>query len=109
MISQPFSVAFCSISSRSRTPTRPPSTRRRYFGHHTTCSPRSYTPPEYRRTFRVTVTRSLYRRFTYSWNLTRFPHRLKPVVPSLPSTDGQTRKRTELGHQTRGSRPPPRP
>lgn len=60
VISQPRSSAFCRISSSRRSATRPSRTGRRYFGHHTTWSPRSCTPPENRRTFLTTAIRSLY-------------------------------------------------
>lgn len=55
-MSHPRSSAFRRIDSSRCSATHPPSTRRRHFGHHTTCDPRSYTPPENRRTFLVTAT-----------------------------------------------------
>ncbi|SIO88495.1 hypothetical protein BQ8420_19210 [Nocardiopsis sp. JB363] len=62
MICQPRSSALDLSSSSRRCATPPPSTGRRYFEHHTTWSPRSYTPPENRRTLRVTDTREVYKR-----------------------------------------------
>ena len=44
-IRHPCPAAFAPISSRSRIPGWPLSTCLRYVGHHTTCRPRSYTPP----------------------------------------------------------------
>lgn len=48
-ITQSFSTAIRSNSSFSRRATRPPSSRRRYFGHHTRCNPNELTPPAERR------------------------------------------------------------
>ncbi len=44
-----FSAAISSNSPSSRPATRPPSSRRRRFGHHTRCRPSDVTPPADRR------------------------------------------------------------
>jgi hypothetical protein len=48
-ISQALSKAISSSSSFNRAATRPTKSRRRYFGHHTTCKPSELTPPAERR------------------------------------------------------------
>jgi len=48
-ICQSFSAAISSSSSFRRSATRPPRTRLRYFGPHTTCKPSDVTPPAERR------------------------------------------------------------
>src|ERR1700676_533427 len=58
-ISQPCSAAICSTSSPQRAATRPPRTRRRYFGHHTKCNPSEHTPPGVRRNRRSDIRRTL--------------------------------------------------
>ena len=42
-----------------RAATRPPRMRRRYFGHHTRCSPSEHTPPGVRRNRRSDMLRTL--------------------------------------------------
>ena len=44
-IAQPCSSAISMSKEFNRAATRPPSTRRRYFGHHTRCNPSEVTPP----------------------------------------------------------------
>ena len=39
----------------NRRATRPPRIRRRYLGHHTTCSPSEHTPPGMRRNRRSDI------------------------------------------------------
>jgi len=85
MISQPSRCLLLDQPrSRAATGTQHP---RRYFGHHTRAAQVVHAAgvpanlPSHSHLI-------IYRRFAYSWNLTRFPHRPKPVVPSLGSTDG---------------------